>query len=443
MKTKNKVFALMEIAVVLCSVLLVAIPVIAAEQTMQKASATASSITTATEDDFVLGIYGNANEDDTIDMRDLTYVKLIFFGKKSETELADAKYDGKINPLDFIQIKLIIVGKEKELTFDDSIGEAVTVRKPVNRIVIAYHDSADVVRALDAADRIVGVSERIKNEECFYPELSKLPMVGVVFQPDYEAVLSVNPDIYIVYSGEKVKEFKEKLPGVTCIYLSLLKPSDFLQSVRIYGYILDKKEEAEKFISWHEEWENEVKSRTEGLSEDQKPRVFHWWWTQGGGIHHASGRKDDYVYYRTVVAGGKSIAEDLPEGTTIDAEWVITQNPDIIVLAAPRDTSGYGVDDSSQMAIIIDDILNRPELAKVKAVKNGRVYAIDNRHFMCVGTGYVISIAYFAKWFQPDLFKDLDSKAIHQEYIEFQGVDYDLDKHGVFVYHPEEHPDGK
>jgi iron complex transport system substrate-binding protein len=27
-----------------------------------------------------LEIYGNANEDDTIDMRDLTYVKLIFFG---------------------------------------------------------------------------------------------------------------------------------------------------------------------------------------------------------------------------------------------------------------------------------------------------------------------------------------------------------------------------
>jgi iron complex transport system substrate-binding protein len=44
-------------------------------------------------DTCTLEIYGNANEDDTIDMRDLTYVKLIFFGKKPETELADAKYD--------------------------------------------------------------------------------------------------------------------------------------------------------------------------------------------------------------------------------------------------------------------------------------------------------------------------------------------------------------
>jgi len=40
-----------------------------------------------------------------------------------------------------------------------------------------------------------------------------------------------------------------------------------------------------------------------------------------------------------------------------------------------------------------------------------------------------------AKWFHPDLFEDLDPKAIHQEYLtRFQGLDYDLDEHGVFVY---------
>ncbi|MCK4732556.1 MAG: hypothetical protein KAT65_08860, partial [Methanophagales archaeon] len=72
---KRKTLALLEIAIVLCSVLLVTLPGIAADQTAQKASA--SEITTASEDDYVLDIYGNANEDDTIDMRDLTYVKLI------------------------------------------------------------------------------------------------------------------------------------------------------------------------------------------------------------------------------------------------------------------------------------------------------------------------------------------------------------------------------
>jgi iron complex transport system substrate-binding protein len=33
-------------------------------------------------------IYGNANEDDTLDMRDVTYIKLVIFGKKLHFSVA-------------------------------------------------------------------------------------------------------------------------------------------------------------------------------------------------------------------------------------------------------------------------------------------------------------------------------------------------------------------
>ncbi len=53
------------------------------------------------------------------------------------------------------------------------------------------------------------------------------------------------------------------------------------------------------------------------------------------------------------------------------------------------------------------------------------------------GSGCLIGTAYMAKWFHPELFEDLDPEAIHQEYLtEFQGLDYDLNEHGVFVYPP-------
>jgi hypothetical protein len=113
MKTRTKTLAVVKIAIVLCSVFLVAIPGIAADQT-QKVST--SEVTTASEGDFVLGIYGNANEDGTIDMRDTTYIKLVIFGKKPKTDLTDANYDGKVSMLDVGQTKLIILGMEKQLT---------------------------------------------------------------------------------------------------------------------------------------------------------------------------------------------------------------------------------------------------------------------------------------------------------------------------------------
>ncbi len=56
-------------------------------------------------------LYGDANGDGIINMQDVTYVKLIIFGKKSANDYADTNQDGKINVGDVIQIKLIILEK--------------------------------------------------------------------------------------------------------------------------------------------------------------------------------------------------------------------------------------------------------------------------------------------------------------------------------------------
>ena len=447
MKTKNKMIALLEIAVVLCSVLLVALPAIAAEQnqSMQKVSAT--EVTTASEDDDVLDIYGNANEDDTIDMRDLTYVKLIFFGKKPETALADAKYDGEINPLDFIQIKLIIVGKEKELTFiaptevlQPAPPDIITIEKPVERIVVLMAPSAEVLRSIDAEDKIVGVGTHIKDADVLFPDLSKLPVIGQWMGPglDHEAILSLDPDLFLAFVKGPAYLDEEKLPGITIIGMNLRTPEGFTERVRLLGYIVDKEEEASEYINWHEGWTDEIRSRTETLSEDEKPRVFHWpsWsdsFKPGTGYMtvHETGR----IHQMSDIAGGKDMAEGLP-GTwpTVDAEWVIDQNPDIIVAYI---SIGYGTDDPREMAAAREDIMNHLVLAEVTAVKTGDVYMMAFLDLATGGSCCLVGTAYMAKWFHPELFNDLDPEAIHQEYLtRFQGLDYDLDKHGVFVYPP-------
>ncbi len=460
MKTKNKMIASLEIAIVLCSMFLVALPAIAAEQNPEMHEMSASTITTASEDEFpdytrsTLGIFGNANEDDTIDMRDLTYVKLIFFGKKPETELADAKYDGKINPLDFIQIKLIIVGKEKEITIltpevklPVMPSGVVTVHKPVKRIVVyGARTEAEVLRALNIGkDKIVGVDQYIMDDPLFYPELSKLPSAGSYFHPDYEAILNLNPDVLIDFMGGGYIDEK-KLPGVTVIFLGTRFIEHYTGAVRKYGYIFDKREEAEELINWREGWISKIESRTEGLSEDEKPRVFFWVHFKPGGVYTAV-CKGAAFYEMTVIAGGKNIAEDLEDCwiPKVDPEWVIEKNPDIIVAQAYPGyvPCGYSVDDLSEMAAAKEDIMKRIELANVNAVKTGNVFMMAIPPLGYGGAGSM-GITYMAKWDHPELFEDLDPKAIHQEYLtRFQHLDYDLDEHGVFVYHPEKHPDGK
>ena len=66
------------IAIVLCSIFLVAtLPGVAIDQKQETSKVSASEVTAASEDDFILEIYGNANEDDCIDMRDYTYTARI------------------------------------------------------------------------------------------------------------------------------------------------------------------------------------------------------------------------------------------------------------------------------------------------------------------------------------------------------------------------------
>ena len=409
MKTKTLVL----IGIALCTMLLIS-------------PALASGVDT-------LEIYGNANEDNTIDMRDLTYVKLIFFGKKPETELADAKYDGKINPLDFIQIKLIIVGKEKELTIVDDDGDAVTVNKPVKRVIPDHITSLAAIRVLDAEDIIVGTQAlTYYMGPIFLQDLAELPSVGGYMTPDYEAILSLNPDVYFVYrAGPEEKETtRKKLPGVTVISAGYYEPyysKNLKMDMRKLGYILDRRDQAEEYIDWYNGYIDLIKERTAGLSEDEKPRVYVTCFS----LYNCRSN-----FPPCDIAGGINIGAGLGARycTTVDPEWVVEQNPDVIIDPGCGRDYGYDVDDPSALIAMREEIMNRPELANVAAVKEGRVYLPDI-YSIGLFPNNIISIAYLAKWFHPDLFEDLDPQAIHQEYLDrFSPLDFNVKEHGVFVY---------
>ena len=435
MKTKNgsfgkaflskKRFALVEIVIVLCSLFLVAIPAIAADQATQKATATV--ITTASEDDYVLGIYGNANEDNTIDMGDVVYTKLAIFGKKPKTKLCDAKYDGRINVLDVIQTKLIILGKEKELTVIDFNERIVTVKKPVEGIISLSSGCAEAIKAIGAKDKVVARNRDM--DGVFFPELSKLPSVGSFFNPDYEKILELQPDIVTSYTARTLEE-KLEPAGIAVVCLHCYRPDRVEEEIKKLGYILDKRGRAEEFIDFFQSYIVTINERVEGLSEEDMTQVYF----EGYGDYMTCG-KGSQEYQMATMAGGINIAADLPViGGVVDPEWIIEQNPDIILKMAPRDLScGYDEDNPAEMKAKREDIMSRPGFDHISAVENDNVYLIARD--IIPHPAFFVGVTYMAKWFYPELFEDLDPRAIHQEYLtRFLGLDYDLDEHGVFVY---------
>ena len=420
MKRKEKVITILGLSVLMCSLFLVIIPVTAIA---------------AGQDDYVLGIYGNANEDDTIDMRDLTYVKLIFFGKKPETELADAKYDGKINPLDFIQIKLIIVGKEKELTIVDSADRIVTVKKPLERIVAPHIHPVETLRSLKASDAIVGVGYLIVEDDAFFPEFSEVTNVGSPWDADVEAILSLEPNAVILHTttagvGATLDTTQRALEsaGISVLRLNFNQADIYPEEVEKLGYIFDKEEEAEELLDWLSNILNSIEEVVEKIPEEDKPKLYC----------EANAPYTSYSAYTYIdFTGGIDIFSDATG--PVDAEEIIEQNPAIIVKLVWQ-FGGYHLDasDTVELKRVRDELMNRDVLKKVKAVEEGKVYVMSTYiygAFPNSGCRHFLQLAYQAKWFHPDLFEDLDPKALHQEYLtRFQGLDIDLEKKGVFVY---------
>ena len=417
MKKKTKMLALLGIAAVLCSVFLVALP------------ATAIA---AEEDDYVLGVYGNANEDDTIDMRDLTYVKLIFFGEKPETELADAKYDGKINPLDFIQIKLIIVGKEKELTVIDSRDRIVTVSMPVERIVPMITWSYEQIWIIEAQDKVVGVTSTAKDDSFpWLPGIQDKPAVGTYRELDYEKVMEVNPDI-VIAGGSAVEKIDEKLSpaGIKVVGLNFANHEKFANSLTILAKILGKDERAREFLSWRQNCIDEIKERTDELKPEEKIKVYG----ESNARLWLTSAKDTGFHEVITTAGGINIAGALPgRYVDVEPEWVVRENPEVILMAETMSAyavTGYTRDSYEDAQRYLEETCNRTGLMETDAVKNGRVYIL-NGYLAEPACRSFIGVYYCARWFYPEQFGDLNPEEIHREHFEkWLGVEYQ----GIWVY---------
>ena len=136
------------------------------------------------------------------------------------------------------------------------------------------------------------------------------------------------------------------------------------------------------------------------------------------------------------MAAGKTVGDEIggsgiPE---VDAEWIITQNPDVIIFSASTRYVGYDVTDSSEVKALIDDFLSRPEFAEVNAVKNKRVYVVSHSYILCGVASGLIGSTYYAKWLYPERFADIYPQVMHQEFVtKFQHLNLDV-KDTVCVY---------
>jgi iron complex transport system substrate-binding protein len=396
---------------------------------------TSLAIMPAVADDYTLGIFGNANMDNTIDEDDIEYVEGIIEGTNEGTELADANCDGQIDEDDVTLIAQIVNDEEETITVIDTTGRSATINKPLRRVIVLNANILEVMRSLDMDNEsIVAISSSATSKEDFFPEFQTTLNVGSGWEPDVEKVIEADPDIVFLYATQFVTscdEVQKQLEnaGLTVVRFDCFQPETYLDEVSKLGFILDKEKNADEFIEFYNKCLNDIKDKVEDIPEDERPRVYF----EGFGDPYNVGGVGTVTHQIVVEAGGYDIFGDVTGYKVVDKEEVMVRDPEIIVVQGySRGKYGYNVDDPTWLKDMHDEMVGRTEMSQVSAVDDDKVYVIikeltGNKHFLAIG--------YLAKWFYPDLFEDLDPRAIHQEYLtRFQGLDYDLGEHGVFAY---------
>jgi len=375
--------------------------------------------------------------DDTIDEKDIVYIEGIIKGTNAATNLSDANYDGKIDDQDLTQVEKIISGEESKLVLLDSAGNVVKIKTPVKRIIAVNRNAAEALRTIKASDKIVGISDTALNDKSYFPEFQKIQSVGSAKTPDLEKVLNQNPDLVVYYGTQWTTDYKtindtlkRANPAISVIGLDCFKPETYAEDIMKLGYLVGRVKESKEFTDWYNDKIDKIKNVLKDLPEESKPRVYEG----GRSDFYNTGGSGSSSHNDTVMAGGKNIFGDMVGDVTVDPEAVVKRDPQVIIWKISN-IGGYSLEknDTAKFEEKQKEIMGHSELANVTAIKDGNVYIQSADIFF--GGRYFLSIIYMAKWFHPDLFKDLDPQAIHQEYLtKFQGLHYDLDKQGVFVY---------
>lgn len=306
----------------------------------------------------------------------------------------------------------------EEVEITDARGHAIRVKTPVHRMVVLPSDALEVIRILNAGNRVVGVNNTVTMKPKFWPDLKDRTPIGQPFVPNFEHIVSLWPDLVLAYGWRPGRELEDKLLplGIQVVRLDFYKPSTLMREIRDLGCLLGKSTQVEAYASWHDDLVAILKKRLR--NQHRRPTVY----LEAYADYHASGPGSG-GYEMGLLAGGDLIASEFSiANPEISTEFIVSKNPDVIVKMVSH-SNAYENDGPCMLEEIRDNMMQRPGWAYLSAVKTGRVYTISSD----IGPGPrgIVGVLYLARCFYPDAFSDIDIREIHRQYLErFQGIAY-------------------
>lgn len=265
-----------------------------------------------------------------------------------------------------------IEGRDGNTTFEE-----VTLDKIPEKVVVFDNGFLDTLDALGVNPTAV-VQDSLPSYLSKYRD-STYVNAGTLFEPDYEKLSEINPDIIFI-SGRASAAYAELSKIAPTVYIGV-DNKNFLESFKanteLAGKIFGKEKEAADAIAAYEAKVEEVKGKATA-SEEKALIVLG---SEGALSAYGSGSRFGVIHD---VFGVKAADEKVKVGThgdNVSFEYVRDTNPDILFVV-DRDAVVNENGESGTKAAIENEIVSA-----TNAVKNGKVFYLDPEVWYLSGGG--------------------------------------------------------
>jgi ABC-type Fe3+-hydroxamate transport system substrate-binding protein len=264
----------------------------------------------------------------------------------------------KIKLAIFILLISIAVPCFASRTVKDDLGHTVEVPDHPQRVVCLMPSLVDDVYALGAGSAIVAITDDSK----YPPEAKTKPTVGLPLNPSLKTIISFHPDLVLASGDIDITETvnglqKAKIPAFAVTAHGI---EGIYQSIASVGRALNREQQAATLVGSLRERAAAVRQRVAG-----KPVVNVLMPIWDDPIVTIG--KDAFTTDLIAIAGGHSVTSDLPgEWPQISLEKVRALAPEALVLVR-----------EGRMSVKV--LPTRPGWSTMAAVKNNRIYWIDDR----------------------------------------------------------------
>ncbi|MDD1703504.1 MAG: ABC transporter substrate-binding protein [Methanoregula sp.] len=288
----------------------------------------------------------------------------------------------------------------------DALNNRIVLENHPHRIITQNGRILPLIISLGGGEEVVGVPENSMSDTEVMAGLPNAQSVGDWQTMNTEKILSLNPDILIAYTSWKPKNIDQlAAQNLTIIYLDCYHVARLPTESRTLGRILGKEEESDAYAQNIEYYLSLIHNRVALLPENRTPpRAYAELYSDYQVMGNGSMGEEELNLLKI-----DNIAHEVHLNPVISREWVVENNPDIIIKIASDSDRDY-----PDLKRIHDRIAQRDGFSNISAVKNDRIYVINSEAFS--GARSIAGALYLAKVFYPEYFTDIDPIKVFESY---------------------------